>query len=290
MVHSAVLRLQENLRDILINDLLLRFTPDWKLGHGSSKLEDNLTFAATGANFMSLSQNKEFCITSFLAFMSHICGDPLRASQFLNEHANVDQRQEPDVNTENSVEPAEVPKTSPLSHFLSVDDDAVIQYLKHCNEAVEIILVLINLTGGAPARATELELYQLVNSEAAMRNLFVQQSRLMVLSPYNKTSSMTRKEKLICRYLDKESFAPILKFLVLIRPFQSALLKAKLGQDVSRDNEKYLFTTDGVCITTNRIRTFISKWFSKMETVAFRSSAALQIRKSQFDSPAFYRN
>ena len=140
----------------------LPFIGNW--GMVCKKLEDNLTIASTGTKFMRLSQNQELYISFFLSVTYHICADTRRASQFLNNHANVGASQEHNFNTENSSEAGEVLKHPPMSHFLSVDDEVVIQYSKDCNEAVKIILAFIHLTVGTTASATETELYQLLKS------------------------------------------------------------------------------------------------------------------------------
>ena len=248
-VGAAIVALQSTLSNILERNLLKGHRVHQSFRARCERLEDHLSMSANGCNFMSLAANEKFCIESYLSFLSHLADDPKTATQFFKKGTRADPRKNDN-------------KKLPVLDSLSVDDECVVQYLKDCDEAVELLLVLIHLSGGAPARATELELYQLRNSKDSMRNIFIQQGRVMLLSNYNKTVGLTGREKPICRYLDKNTSHILIKFLILVRPPQSALLEGKIGSAEAANNEQYLFTRSGVRIPLKRIRTIIPKWLS----------------------------
>lgn len=249
-IGSAVSKLQGVLSNLLKEKLLFGYEVDQDFWKSWERLEERLGMATVGSNFMTLSNNQSFCINNFLSFLRHMRSIPLRSAQFFR-HVSIPEGESIRSEGEQTGTP----------NALSVDDPSVQEFLNACNEANELILVLCHVTGGAPARSTELEQYKLRNSETAVRNLFVQQGLVMLLSKYNKTDVLTGREKPICRYLDKTTSRLVAQFLLLVRPLQSAILELKIGATASTENELYLFTKDGVRIPCERIRTIIPKWF-----------------------------
>ncbi|KAG0122598.1 hypothetical protein HOY82DRAFT_495545, partial [Tuber indicum] len=66
---------------------------------------------------------------------------------------------------------------------------------------LELILILIHLTCGQPARGTELLSSQIANTHTHYRNLIIVEGQLSLLTKYNKTQSLLGKDNIILRTL-----------------------------------------------------------------------------------------
>lgn len=87
-------------------------------------------------------------------------------------------------------------------------------------EFVNALLVLVHLTSGQPARATELREYMLTNSRSGLRNVFICQDTFMIVQQYSKTSSLTGHDSAIARFLPKPVAKLLLNYLCLVKPFE----------------------------------------------------------------------
>lgn len=78
MVGSAVIRLQTQLSDLLQSKLLFRFHASHSFWNMWDRLEERISNASVGLNFMSLSHNQKFCVDNYLSFLSHMKGHSKR--------------------------------------------------------------------------------------------------------------------------------------------------------------------------------------------------------------------
>jgi hypothetical protein len=85
---------------------------------------------------------------------------------------------------------------------------------------LERLLLLIHLTGGAPARGTELLSLQAYNTQHGLRrNIFVENGLISFVTFYHKGYSITGSTKIIHRYLPKDISRMLVYYLWLIQPF-----------------------------------------------------------------------
>ena len=59
----------------------------------------------------------------------------------------------------------------------------------------ELLYILVVATGGAPPRGTEVSSLKYMNTQHGRRNIFVSGGQVMLVTEYNKTDSVTRKQK-----------------------------------------------------------------------------------------------
>ncbi|KAJ1673709.1 hypothetical protein EV182_004712, partial [Spiromyces aspiralis] len=84
----------------------------------------------------------------------------------------------------------------------------------------EQLLVLMHMSGGQPARGTELVTVQYKNStEGDIRGLFVEDGAVVFVTMYSKTMGMSAKAKVIHRYLPREVGELAVYYVWLAVPF-----------------------------------------------------------------------
>jgi hypothetical protein len=101
---------------------------------------------------------------------------------------------------------------------------AVQQYIRLTYEFLERLLLLVHITGGQPARGTELLTLRWRNSSHSdIRNIFMDNGMLCFVTSYHKNYSTSSTCKIIHRYLPAEVGELMLYYLWLITPFLDAL-------------------------------------------------------------------
>ena len=93
-------------------------------------------------------------------------------------------------------------------------------YLRQAWKLQQIILTLLHLSSGQPARATELETMMLRNGPNSARSVFLLQDQIMTIIGYNKTTSLSRQEKYIARFLPKRASSILGVYLIVVRYFE----------------------------------------------------------------------
>ena len=93
-------------------------------------------------------------------------------------------------------------------------------YLREAWRFLEIMLTLIHLCSGQPARATEIETMTIRNGPNTARSVFLFQEHIMTVIAYNKTTSLTGHERFIARFLPKAQSKTLAVYLVVVRYFE----------------------------------------------------------------------
>lgn len=108
---------------------------------------------------------------------------------------------------------------------------AVDQYLQQVKVFLERLLLLVHMTGGQPARATELLSLRHSNTlHGRHRNIFIEHGLVSTVTTYHKGYSINNTTKIIHRYLPKAVSELVVYYLWLILPFCQALQKLVYGQ------------------------------------------------------------
>ena len=93
-------------------------------------------------------------------------------------------------------------------------------YLEWVDQFLERLLLLIYMTAGQPARATELISIRHRNTpEGRHRNVFVEHGLISIVTSYHKSQSTSHSIKIIHRYLPREISELVVYYLWLIQPF-----------------------------------------------------------------------
>ena len=109
---------------------------------------------------------------------------------------------------------------------------AVHRYLHAVDTFLHHLLVLFHVTGGQPARATELLTVRWRNSDRnALRNIFIEDGLVVFVTQWHKGRSASGAELWISRYLPAEVGRIVVYYLWLVMPFLADL--NRLTRDLS---------------------------------------------------------
>ena len=107
-------------------------------------------------------------------------------------------------------------------------------WIRQLKRFKEELFVLVHMTGGAPARGTEIVSVRSENGADGRtgRGIFVDRGLVSFVTTYNKTSGMSKKLRTIHRYVPREVGELVVYYLWLIEPFERQL-KVRLEGDYS---------------------------------------------------------
>ena len=98
------------------------------------------------------------------------------------------------------------------------------KYLKEVDAFLERLLLLVHITGGQPARGTELLSLRHLNSfHGYHRSVFIEHGMVSTVTSYHKGYSVTGSTKIIHRYLPQVVGELLVYYLWLVLPFRQQL-------------------------------------------------------------------
>jgi superfamily II DNA helicase RecQ len=127
-------------------------------------------------------------------------------------------------------------------------------WLGKVSELVECIFVLIHLSSGMPARATEHETCKPSNDQDDQRSIYISMDTLMLFNRYWK-GRVRGGDRIVSRYLPKQVANIIVTFLVYIKPVEIYFCE----NETSGTN--YLFTRNGQRLDADDLCTVFKKRF-----------------------------
>ncbi|EED11949.1 hypothetical protein TSTA_000270 [Talaromyces stipitatus ATCC 10500] len=94
---------------------------------------------------------------------------------------------------------------------------AIQAYLRDQDQFLELLLLLCHITGGQPARGTEiLSLRHRNTIHGRHRSIFIEQGLISMVTSYNKGYHVTGSTKIIHRYLPRELILPFCEKLEIL--------------------------------------------------------------------------
>jgi hypothetical protein len=106
--------------------------------------------------------------------------------------------------------------TSPTNQW---DTDKLEAYYGQHQEFLELLLVLLQLAGGMPARGPELLSTKVFNTESTSRNIYVHHSLLCTVQSYFKAQNFVARPFYTVRHFPPCTSWILYRYLVYIRPF-----------------------------------------------------------------------
>ena len=126
---------------------------------------------------------------------------------------------------------------------LAMRPERLNKYLDACQKLKRYLLSLLHVTGGGPARSTEMG-YLLKNSATSRRNVFLLQGELMFLARYNKRDAMKKSGgSAIARFPDKRTSEIFFKYFILVRTLEELFVYTLHGPEIAKQHETTLFAT-----------------------------------------------
>ena len=147
------------------------------------------------------------------------------------------------------------------------------QYIEMYAEYMDIIIALIHLGGGMPARGTELETYRICQGNGNDRSLYWLDGQFYLFARYSKSSSMTGQNRPIARFFDVSLSFLLALDLFVVRPFVEYLAN-ELGINDRQVYRTELFVKHGKKMSDEQIRGSFEK--------AFRLGCGVAIQFSEY--------
>lgn len=119
---------------------------------------------------------------------------------------------------------------------LNLDATAAYQYGQARDRFLELLLFLTHITYGQPARANELLSIRHTNSaNGGVRNVFIEQGRVMIVTALHKGYSRSERVKVIHRFLPRPIGTLLVHYIWLVLPFWEALQEYIWEQGEAQD-------------------------------------------------------
>ena len=93
-------------------------------------------------------------------------------------------------------------------------------YLREVDKFRELLLFCVHLTGGQPARGTEITTVRFKNGFLQDRNIFAIHGHIAIVTRYHKSQSQYDKPKVIPRFLPWRVGQLLAVYLAYVQPFQ----------------------------------------------------------------------
>jgi len=113
------------------------------------------------------------------------------------------------------------------------DAEKVRTYLRVKERFLELLMLLFHITGGMPARGTEIGCIKFRNSQRSRRNFYVMHGKAFFYTEYHKTRSMKLSSYHIVRYLPRRVGELAVLYLSYIRPFANLLYAQEIVETES---------------------------------------------------------
>lgn len=103
------------------------------------------------------------------------------------------------------------------------------KYLREVDRFPELLLFCIHITGGQPARGSEITTIRFRNGFLQDRNGFVIQGQMVIVTRYHKSQSQFDKPKVIPRFLPWKVGQLLAVYLIYVQPVQEYLSEQVRG-------------------------------------------------------------
>jgi len=115
------------------------------------------------------------------------------------------------------------------------NEKSVEDYFRAVKRFKEELFILVHLTGGAPARGTEIVSIQHENGNDSrtQRGIFIDKGMVQFVTSYHKGYSTSQKVKIIHRFIPKEVGELVVRYLWLVEPFTRQLRIVARGESIS---------------------------------------------------------
>lgn len=131
----------------------------------------------------------------------------------------------------------------------------VLKYLRQVDRFRELLLFLVHVTGGQPARGSEITTIRFRNGFLQDRNVFAMAGQMVIVTRYHKSQSQFDKPKVIPRFLPWRVGQLLAVYLVYVQPLEQFLGEEVRGFGYS----DYVWSNEFGPWATDRLTKIISR-------------------------------
>ncbi|KAK4242949.1 hypothetical protein C7999DRAFT_36735, partial [Corynascus novoguineensis] len=193
------------------------------------RLVDNAAETRAGWNFAEDPRNREAFggIDGKRWLADRVVAEPWLRQQFFMTEPEPRQRHTSNNTTNNTTSSS---RSSSGANGTQWRIERVHQYGEAMAAFRAQLLVLMHMSGGQPARGTELVTVQYKNgTEGDIRGLFIEDGMVVFVTMYSKTMGMSAKAKVIHRYLPREVGELVVYYVWLAIPFWRLVVQGASG-------------------------------------------------------------
>jgi len=128
----------------------------------------------------------------------------------------------------------------PTGHWHATRVDA---YMAAKRRFLELLMLIFHMTGGMPARGTEIGSIKFRNSQHSKRNFYIVDGKAFYYTEYHKTRRAKRASYHIVRYLPQRVGELAVLYLTYIRPFATLLYDERAARQIQWDGD-FFFSSD----------------------------------------------
>lgn len=148
--------------------------------------------------------------------------------------------------------------------------------VKLYDQFIEMLILIIHLGSGMPARGTELATYTICNTRTSSRVAYFLGKRVYFLCLYNKTNNFFGTSRPIARFLDETASRIFLIDYFIIRPF-IALLAKSLNQNENNIYMQKVFIYNGKRLDSEGISSLFTRNFGLLSGASIKFHEYRQI-------------
>ena len=136
-------------------------------------------------------------------------------------------------------------------------------YFKQAEAFLETLLVLSHISSGLPPRGSEHPTIALHASANYHRGVFWENGNVLLVMRYSKTRSLAQLDRVIGRYLDKESSQVLATYLISVVPFLVYLNYECRGPTQAASCHEFLYVRQAKALTGDQVARIFHRVFQR---------------------------
>ena len=133
----------------------------------------------------------------------------------------------------------------------TINMESLTQYEKEIEKFLKLLQVLMHVTGGQPARGTELSTLTFVNTSLMPRNITIYRGLVCFCTTYHKSQAHTGKLKRVFRFLPEPVGAALVYYLWMVLPAWQCVKGASMG---AKETSPHLWSKQVATATAGSIK------------------------------------
>lgn len=145
-------------------------------------------------------------------------------------------------------------------------------FFQTCRDLLKLLVILVHMGGGQPARVSALSPYQISNTLEKRSLFYTGNCQFLIIQCYSKNTSQMGVAKNVARFLPLNLSRLLLTYFVYIRPIEMILCDLVLGSESKNAYSIYMFPNRGGRMNPETLRDIIVAKFNSILGFAIKCS------------------